>query len=257
MPGPVTVGWRGVAAALSCGGVIAGVTACSGAASSNSAASSPSAAASRPAPATGDPLAERTGDQVASLAIADFKTVSSVHVAGSGVDSGSTITVNLTLGTQECAGTLGISRDGSFQILKIGNAVWVKLDNRFWKYAVGNSIPAAVLAVLSGKYIRTSAKSSLKSLEMFCDPRQFSGAFADHSKGLVKGDITTVLGQPALPLEDKANSSTAYVTDSARPQFLRIVDGDGGRLDFTGYGASISLTPPPAAETIDGARYGF
>ncbi len=173
------------------------------------------------------------------------------------MDSGSTVTVNLTLGATECAGTLGISNEGSFQILKIGSAVWIKPDSKFWKYAAGNGVPAAALAILSGKYIKPSAKSSLKSLSMFCDPRQLGASFADNSKGLVKGDITTILGQPALPLEDKGNSATAYVTDSARPQFLRIVDGHGGQLDFTGYGAPIALTPPPAAETIDGARYGF
>jgi hypothetical protein len=31
----------------------------------------------------------------------------------------------------------------------------------------------------------------------------------------------------------------------------------GGRIDFTGYGSPVTLTPPPASETLDGAKYGF
>jgi hypothetical protein len=51
-----------------------------------------------------------------------------------------------------------------------------------------------------------------------------------------------------------------YVTDTSSPQILRVVgtqSGNGGRIDFTGYGNPVTLTPPPASKAIDGARFGF
>jgi hypothetical protein len=236
-------GWREVAAALCCGAVIAGATACGGTGS---------------AKPTGDPLAGLTAAQIASRAISDLKAVSSVHVSGSGKDSGSTVTVDLRMGTTSCIGTLGISDEGSFQLLKAGSTLWVKPDDRFWKYANGHGMPSSVMGILSGKYIRTSPKnSSLHTLEAFCNPRQFAALGTGHPKGLAKGAVVTIMGQPAVPLKDLSDSSIAYVTDSAQPRFLRVLNPHGGRLDFTDYNVPITVPPPPASETIDGAGYGF
>jgi hypothetical protein len=234
-------GWRAVAAALSCGAVVAGATAC-GTGSSTSA----------------SPLAGLTAAQIAARTVSDLKAVSSVHIAGSGKDSGSTVTMDIRMGATNCIGTLGISNEGSFQLLKVGSTLWVKPDDRFWKSAGGSGVTPAVLSILSGKYIKTSPNSSsLHSLEAFCEPSQFASLFGSHPKGLAKGAVTTVMSQPVVPLKDLSDSSVAYVTDVAQPQFLRILDPQGGSVDFTDYDAPITVAPPAAGETIDGAKYGF
>ncbi len=240
-----------VAVAISCAAILAGATACGTTASGHST----PAASAKPSV---NPLAGLTAEQIARRASADLRAVSSVHVTGWGEGSGQSAVVDLTLGTKGCTGTFRIQGEGSFVLLKIGKMLWIKPDNQFWKSVSRSSSDPALLKVLEGKYLRTSAHfSGLNSIGMFCDPRQFAGDFGGPVNDLVKGKTTTIFGQPALQLTDIRHRASAYVTISARPDFLRIDAGSQGHLDFTGYNAPMSLTPPPAAETVDGSKYGF
>jgi len=52
-------------------------------------------------------------------------------------------------------------------------------------------------------------------------------------------------------------SGSAYVTISAHPRLVRLGTGGGGYLDFTGYDVPFTVTPPAAAQTVDGASFNF
>ncbi len=211
------------------------------------------------ASAPGGALAALSAGEIARRATANLKQVSSVHIAGSVTDSGQRITVNLTLGTGGCTGTLGIRGEGSFRLLKIGKKLWIKPDSKSWKYAAGGAASPAVMRIVGGKYIEPSGKdSSLKAIGAFCSPGQFAAFFAPaHMGGMAKGATTTISGQPALQIRDTGDTASAYVTIAARPQFLRLDVGRTGRFDFTSYNVPMNLAPPPASETLDGSRYGF
>ena len=260
MPNVPFVTRRPVAAAILFAAVLP-TAACGALASSTSAGSgySPTASASATASASPGLLDGMTADQIATRATDDLKAVSSVHITGSGTDSGQTFTMNLTLGARGCKGTLSIKGEGSFALLKIGKTVWIKPDNRFWKYAGGSSITPAAMRILAGKIIKTSAtgSSSLGSLGAICIPSQFASAFGSKLTGLVKGATTTIDGRPALQLKDTGDQGSAYVTISGPPEFLRLAAGSTAKLDLTGYDAPMTLTPPPASEVLDGAKYGF
>jgi hypothetical protein len=76
---------------------------------------------------------------------------------------------------------------------------------------------------VDGKYIKPSAKDSgLASIGALCDPAQFAKSFGGDMTGMVKGATTTIAGQPALQ-----------------------------------YNAPLHLSPPPASQVLDGAKYGF
>jgi hypothetical protein len=253
------------AAALAGAALLGGTAACgspapAGAnAPATSTAASGTAAASAASPsAASQTLASLTADEIARRATADLKTASSVHVTGSATSSGQSIAVNLTLGTKGCTGTLGVKGEGSFRLLKIGKKLWIRPDSKFWKYAVG-SAGSAILPLVSGKYIEPGGKSSsLKPIGAFCSPSQFAGFFnSGEMVGLSKGATTTISGQPALQIKDTGDTASVYVTVSAHPQLLRLDAGRAVRFDFTRYGVPLHLTPPPASETIDGAKYGF
>ena len=206
----------------------------------------------------GNALSGLTADQIATRASADLRTASSFRITGSATDAGQKITMNLSVGRKGCAGTLGIKGQGSFTLLMIGKKLWIKPDDKFWKYAAG-SAGTAVLSLVSGKYIEPGSKgSSLGAMAAFCSPNQFAGSFGSHPAGLVKGVTTTISGQRALQIKDTADAASVYVSISARPEFLRL-DGGGnhGHLDFSHYNEPLHLLPPPASETLDGARYGF
>jgi hypothetical protein len=237
-----------VAAAIVGAAILAGATACGTTASSH-----PAQAAS--AAPSAHPFAGLTAGQIAAKAIADLKAASSVHFAGSVTDSGETDAVDMTAGTTNCVGTFGIQGKGSFALLKIGQTLWIKPDNQFWTSAGANS---TVLHLVKGKYVQTSPNNSdFNSVRMLCSPAQLADSFGNQMNHLVKGTTTTIAGQSALQLRDTSTSNSAYVTISASPEFLRLNGGSKGQLDFSDYNAPVTLTPPPASETIDGSKIGM
>jgi hypothetical protein len=251
-------GRRAAAATLAGAAIFGAASACSSsgspAASSTSATGSTASASAK----SGGALDGLSADEIASRATADLKAVSSVHVKGSVQSSGQKIGLNLSLGSQGCTGTMGIGGQGSFVLLKIGKSLWIKPDDKFWKHAAGSD-GSALVDLVSGKYIKPSAKgSSLASIGALCDPAQFAKSFGSNMTGMVKGTTATIAGQPALQIKDSGDAASAYVTVDAKPEFLRL-DGGGsnGKLDFSDYNAPLHLTPPPASETLDGAKYGF
>lgn len=241
---------RVAAVAFSCAVIFAGITACGTATSSR-----PATASSAKPPVS--PLAGLTAKQIVSKAIKDLKAVSSVHMTGWAKTSGQIVTVDLTLGSKGCTGTLRLSGTGSLVLVKMGKTVWIKPDQQLWKYWTGTN-GAAVVMLLEGKYLRLSAKDSqLNWVGSLCDPRQFASGVSDQTSGWAKGKTATISGQPALQLDGTGDVHTAYVTISVTPEFVRVDGGPSRHLDFTGYNAPMALAAPPADETIDGSQLGF
>jgi hypothetical protein len=204
------------------------------------------------------PLAGLTAGQIAARAIADLKAASSVHFAGSVTDSGATYAVDVTAGSTNCAGTLGIPGQGSFALLKIGQTLWIKPDDQFWT-SMGAS--PANLHLAEGKYVQASPGDPVfSSVKMLCSPAQFADSLGSQMNHLVKGATTTIAGQSALQLRDTSTPGSAYVTISAIPEFLRLDAQNGGskgQVDFSDYDAAVTLAPPPASKTIDGSKIGL
>jgi hypothetical protein len=243
--------------------LLGGTAACSASATSagsNAPATSTAATGTAAAPAStpGNALSGLTADQIATRATADLRSASSVRITGSATDAGQKMTVDLSLGTKGCTGTIGINGKGTVKVLKIGKRLWIKPDDRFWRSA-GGSAAAAIMPIVSGKYIEPGSKgSSLAGMGTFCSLSQFTGSIDRHPAGLVKGVTTTISGQPALQIKDIADTASVYVSISARPEFLRFEgSGTDGRWDFSHYNEPLHLVPPPASETLDGAKYGF
>jgi hypothetical protein len=204
---------------------------------------------------SGSPLSGLSADQIANKAVADLKAASTVHVTGSVTSSGETVNLDLTLvRAQGCTGSMAVAGTGSFQLTAIGNQVWIKPDQQFWKK---EGATAAVLNVVSGKYMKVKATSQLGSLSGFCQPSQLAGNFGGPSSGLVKGTTTTISGQQALQIKQPGESASLYVSDNATPQILRLAGGSHGTIDFSDYNKSVTLTPPSAADTLNGAKYGL
>ncbi len=198
------------------------------------------------------PLAGLTAGEILTRAAADLEAASSVHLTGSTKVPGQTTVVDLTVGARGCTGTLAIAGQGSVLLLGTGDTVWMKPDEQFYKAA---GVSAAELSRLTGKYLRiSSGKSGIGAL---CYLGQLATQISGGAGHVVLGQTTTVLGQPALQLNDVKQPGDAYVTTSARPEFLRVGSGAGEYMDFTGYNAPFTVTPPPAAQTVDGASYNF
>jgi hypothetical protein len=199
------------------------------------------------------------GSPIPEEAVSDLKSASTFRVSGKVSQAGG-LSLQLTYkhGTG-CGGTLGIGSRGSLYLLVIGDVAWMKPDDKFWKTSAGSKA-SKVIALVGGRYLKGPANSSqVSGLTRICDVNSLASSLAS-PKDIAKGPLTTVNGQQALELKDKSKSATMYVTDTSSPQILQVIStqsGNSGKAYFTGYGKPVTLTPPPASKTINGAPFGF
>jgi len=230
-------------------------------AGSSSAAAAGNGAGSQSASTSADPLASLTATQVFDKALANTSAASSVHLVGSGKDSGSTITFTLDIskGTG-CSGAIAEGSKGSFKLIVLGKTVWVKPDSAFWKSAAGSGASASVLSLLEGKYLKgTTGSSGLSSLSQICALSDLISQQPLKAATLTRTGTSTFGGSPVLVLTDSTTNGIADVTDQAQPLVARIIGkgSDGGAITFSNYNAPVTITAPPASEVIDGSKYGF
>ena len=133
--------------------------------------------------------------------------------------------------------------------------VTVMPDSGFYQ---SNNVPAAVQAVLDGKYLELkSSTNGLGSIAQLCTPSTLLNQITGDA-GSAKGVKTTLNGQSVYKITDKTDTGYAYVTNTTPPQLVQITKpgASGGTINFT-YGTATTITPPPASEVIDGSKYGF
>ena len=206
-----------------------------------------SAAAAPLAPAA-NPLARLTADQIAKKAVADLKAATSFHYHGSAKDSGQTISISVTVTHQGCAGSLGYGSHGGFAILAIGKTVWIQPNDKFWEFV---GLPASELSVVHGKWLQVTGTSSATLSTAFvslCNTKTLASALAPQLTGLVKGKTIKISGHRALQLRNSSGQESIYVSISSKPEILRI--SFDGTVNFSAYGAHVTLTPPPASDVI-------
>jgi hypothetical protein len=206
-----------------------------------------SATAAPSAPA-GNPLVRLTADQIAKKAATDLKAAASFHYHGSGKASGQTVSISMSVTHKGCTGWIGDGRNGGFAILVLGKTGWIQPNDKFWKYA---GVPASQLPAVHGKWLEiagTGSNSSSAAFAPFCNANKLVSAFAPHLTDLIKGKTIKISGHPALQLQNTSGRESIYVSISSKPEILRI--SGNGTINFSAYGARVTLTPPPAADVI-------
>ena len=206
-----------------------------------------SATAAPSAPA-GNPLVRLTADQIAKKAATDLKAAASFHYHGSGKASGQTVSISMSVTHKGCTGWIGDGRNGGFAILAIGKTVWIRPNDKFWEYA---GVPASQLSAVHGKWLEitgTGSNSLSAAFAPFCKANKLVSVLAPQLTGLVKGKTIKISGHPALQLRNGSGRESIYVSISSKPEILRV--RDNGTINFSAYGARVTLTPPPASDVI-------
>jgi hypothetical protein len=198
----------------------------------------------------GSSPSQMTAEQMFTKALDNLKAASSVRVSGSIVSLGGALTMSLTDSAGGCAGTLSSHGAGSVAVLGIGSKFWIKPDQQYLK---SSGVTAATTKALTGKYVSTTNQSA--SLRTLCGLNGITSQLGTGSN-FTKGTTTTISGQQVVQIKAANSPGSAYVTLSANPQIVR-VDTSSGILDFSDYGAPLTLTPPPAGQVVDGSKYGF
>ena len=201
-----------------------------------------------------DPLIDQTSASILRHATTDTEAAAVVHVKGTGVDSGHTLTFDVSIaGTHGCNGTVAESGEGSLQLVSDGTVVWLKPDKEFWQVAANVTDPAE-LAKVDGKYITASASDpQLGQIVSFCQLKSLLKGFSsNNTQGEIKNPVTRLNGERVLKVSDTADAAYVVVSDAAQPRLLQLIDPASGGFRFTfGYpDTAPAVVPPPAGQVI-------
>jgi hypothetical protein len=221
--------------------------------------SSPATVRPASAPAsTASALAGKSAAQIASTAVADTQAASSVRLMGAGTDTSKGVAFDLTLVRgQGCEGSLSMSKTDTFQLVYLGQTVWMKPSDAFYASLGSNK---AALSLLEGKYITVKSTNSLVgNISQLCSLNDLLGPIGQASGSGYSDTLSTVQGQPAIRIAQPGHTGYAYVSDSANPVLLEVTapGASGGSITFSDYNAPVRITAPPAAQTIDGSKLGL
>jgi hypothetical protein len=205
-------------------------------------------AAAAPSGPAGNPLVGLTADQIAKKATTDLNAAPSFHYHGSGKASGQTVSISMSVTHKGCTGWVGDGAKGGFAILAVGNTTWIQPNDKFWTSA---GVPPSQLSAVHGKWLEitgTGSNSVSAVFAPFCNAKKLVSALAPQRTGLVKGKTIKISRHPALQLRQESGQESIYVSISSKPEILRI--SENGTINFSAYGARVTLTPPPAADVI-------
>ncbi|AXL89073.1 hypothetical protein C4J65_12705 [Streptomyces sp. CB09001] len=224
------------------------------------------AGASASASAPDEPFAGLTGAEISERALKATTGARSLRMTGSVPDdeSGGTIEIDLALDRRgDCAGTMGLNGQGEAELIKTGDTVYLKYDERFLRAQSKGEPQAdteALVSLLAGRWTSMSADGAdAKEMAGFCDLDKLledaGGSGDDTPTKVTRGKATTVDGKPAFTLyeTDGSERNTVYVATEGEPYLLRFESGskrEPGALSFTGYDEPVPAASP-SGEVLD------
>lgn len=262
--------------------VIIAVTACGSPAPSSSASSHGTAASPHgstlglpgspcpvPAPASraaGDPLAGLTLDRIRAKAGANAEAMKSVCLStrqplpGTRLKGLATITVALLSASGPFEFTATTPGGGSVTLLEIRKVLWVRANQAYAQIA--GTQTAEALSARTGKWVHAPRMDytidNLLGLSVIPWPSFSNLTFPDKNSTRITG-LPVIDGQRTVGIADSLGGIT-YISDTARPlpvrDALEVLPGVTYDYDYFDFGIPATITPPPAADVIDGSGNG-
>ncbi|MFG2329377.1 hypothetical protein ACGFMM_07105 [Streptomyces sp. NPDC048604] len=207
------------------------------------------------------PFKGLTGPQILNKSIAATKTAKSLTLDLAITSADGPTKAYLAIDRQgRCAGTMTLGATGTAELIKTGNAAYMRFDEAFLREQ-GKGEPAeqqvAILKQLKGKWVKSDASDpeTKDSLEL-CD---LDALLADFEQGVnfaTTGGETTVNGRRALRLTEGAGaeSTTLYVATEGAPHLLKIVTKGGeepGTIAFSSYDKPVPARQPAAKDVFE------
>lgn len=205
-------------------------------------------------------VAALTAKQIVSKSQTAAKAASSVHVKGTVVSQGESVTIDMRLKKGVGAkGTVAVG-NSPVEILRIGDAAYLKASKEFWTQVAN----AAVGAQLADKYVKGSTKdSTFSSFVSFTDLNaMFDSIFDTSSTSLTKVDGKTIGGRKTVGVKDPDPQSGGilYVATTGKPYPMLIqsdtTSADKGSVSFDEWDQDVTLTTPPADQVLDISQLG-
>jgi hypothetical protein len=204
---------------------------------------------------SGNGLASKSPDQVVAAAKTAASGAATVHIAGSIINEGKPISLNMELVAGKGA-TGHLSLEGlGIDVVEVEHAFYLNGSDAFYRHIAG---PAAA-QLLHGKWLKAPATGgNFASLAQLTDLRSLiDTTLRSHGK-LSSAPGTTVNGQQTVGVTDSTRGGTLYVAATGTPYPLEITKagGSSGTITFDHWNQPVTLTAPANAININQLQNG-
>ncbi|MFD0416192.1 hypothetical protein [Streptomyces sp. NPDC127108] len=190
------------------------------------------------------------------------KGADAVRLSGTVVSKGQTYKLDMRLKGSGGEGSVTF-KGGTFQLLRVGEHLYLKADSGFWKHqnetggaggVEGKAGDRSAAAKLNGKFVKVPAGDpSYQQLSGFTDKDlMLDGTLALHGK-LSKGERSDSGARRVIKIAgDEGAGGTLDVSLEGEPYPLRLQRAGGaGTLRLTEWGKEFVLEEPGKDETVD------
>ncbi len=192
---------------------------------------------------SGNGVASKTPIEIMTAAKAAANSAATAHVSGSIVDGGKPISLDLEF--ESGKGGKGTIKLGNLTIMtiQINGTVYIKGSEAFYRELAG----AKAAVALRGKWLKAPASDgNFSSLASLTDLDKLIDATLEAHGSLSSAGSTTIDGQRAVGVTDKAKGGTLYVATTGAPYPVEIVKAGGaaGKVVFGGWNKPVTLSAP-------------
>ncbi|MEU1199562.1 hypothetical protein ABZ446_25500 [Streptomyces sp. NPDC005813] len=202
------------------------------------------------------PFAGLTGGEIADRAVKATTGATSLRMKGDIPDDedGGTIRIDMALDKKgRCAGTMSMNGQGKADLIKTGDTIYMKYDEKFLRAqgeGQSKSETDGVVELLADKWTKMAATGSdAKDIAGFCDLDSVLAGAEDVNSDATRSKTTTVDGTPAIILHEKDGKDryTLYVATEGKPYLLRVDSTsakDPGTITFSDYDKPVPAQKP-------------
>ncbi|WP_186319199.1 hypothetical protein [Streptomyces sp. SAJ15] len=210
----------------------------------------------------GSELAKLSAKEISKKAETELESAKSLRMKMDLTSAGTRQKMDLALdGSGNCAGSMEMGTEGSFELIKLSDKVWMKPDETFWKTQAGSD-GAAAAELFKGKWVHGSTSDEMfKDMTDVCDLAGFQQSLDtdDSDDKMTKGTLVTVDGNKVIPVNGKSSDGdpmTLYVAAEGKPYPLKIVQKgtESGSIELTDWDKPVPTTTPPADQVVDMAK---
>ncbi|MEU6918803.1 hypothetical protein [Streptomyces olindensis] len=185
------------------------------------------------------------------------ESAGAVRVHGNVVSGGRTYALDMRL--KDDGGTGSVTSQGAtFELLRIGEQLFVKADAEFWSHGSGQGEggkgDAAAASKLGGKFVKVpQGDPSYKKFSGFTDKAVLlDGLLTLHGTLATDGHDEQAGVRTIRVTGDKGSGGTLEVSLEGKPYPLRLERAGGaGTLTFSAWGEDFALREPERNETVD------
>ncbi|MFE5491706.1 hypothetical protein ACFQ7Z_17415 [Streptomyces virginiae] len=207
-------------------------------------------------------MADKSAQAVADASRKAMSEVTSMRMVAKVTEGAGTTALDIRFDEAgNCVGSVTPpGGSGKAAVIKRGNDVWMKLDDKLLRAQVPGAAAEDAIALINGRYLHgTTDNILLRDFAQFCDLDYFKREFSSKpaNEQLTKGSTTTVDGRPAITVTGKrgGDTGTYEVSTQDEPYLLRIrgakASGERVEATFSDFDEPVRPKPPAPADSVD------